>query len=48
MAAAGASAVPAVALQKFLYHLQMKQWEKAKALAFMSARHTQTALPFSR
>ena len=36
-AAASPSAVPAVALQKFLYHLQQKQWEKAKALAFMSA-----------
>ena len=37
---AGASAsptVPAVALQKFLFHLQQKQWEKAKAMAFQSA-----------
>ena len=45
MTAAAEEAVPAVALQKFLFHLQGKQWEKAKALAFQSARAVLGELP---
>ena len=44
MTALTEEAVPAVALQKFLFHLRSRQWEKAKALAFQSAppRNTKT------
>ena len=45
MTAAAEEAVPAVALQKFLFHLQGRQWEKAKALAFQSARAVLGELP---
>ena len=44
---AGASASPtvsAVALQKFLFHLQQKQWEKAKA-SFEKALSMESELP---
>ena len=33
---ASESAVPVVAMQKFLFHLRAHQFEKAKALAFQS------------